>query len=82
MTASVSEIFDPAAWTEVPWDEVYPRLSPGTMDEYTTTFEAPSAELTLFIRGWKKWGTPGQEMDLNLDAISLTGYAEGIVEAK
>ncbi|MGD8627005.1 MAG: hypothetical protein PVJ34_20895 [Anaerolineae bacterium] len=63
-------------WVEIPWDEVYPRLSPGSMDEYETTFVAPSEQLTLFFRGWKKWAITEQEFDLNLDAISLTGYSE------
>jgi len=63
-------------WTEIPWDEVYPRLSPGEMDEYETTLFAPAEKVTLFIRGWKKWAVTEQELNLNLDAISLTGYRE------
>jgi hypothetical protein len=38
------------------------------------TFEAPSSEITLFIRAWKKWGTAQRELDVNLDAITLKGY--------
>ncbi len=62
-------------WTELPWNKVYPRLSPrGSMDSYTTTFVAPSSQITLFIRSWKKWGTAYRELDFNIDAVSLTGY--------
>jgi hypothetical protein len=60
-------------WYELPWDTVYPRLAPGVMDTYTTTLTATSNRLTLFIRTWKKWGTAGRELDVNLDAISLKG---------
>ncbi len=61
-------------WVEIPWDTVYTRLSPGTMSGYTGTFEAPSGEITLFIRVWKKWGTVSRELDVNLDSITLKGY--------
>jgi len=61
-------------WVEVPWDTIYPRLEPGTMSSYTATFQAPSSDITLYIRAWKKWGTARKELDVNLDAISLTGY--------
>jgi len=61
-------------WTEIPWDEVYTRLDPGEMSSYTVSFKAPSSEMTLFIRAWKKWGTARRELDVNLDAITLKGY--------
>jgi hypothetical protein len=61
-------------WVEIPWDKVYTRLDPGEMSSYTVTFEAPSSEITLFIRAWKKWGTAQRELDVNLDAITLKGY--------
>jgi len=65
---------DVDTWTDVPWDEVYPRLAPGAMLDYETTFQAPASRLTLFFRAWKKWATVDRELDLNLDAISVTGY--------
>lgn len=61
-------------WVEIPWDDVHPRLDPGDMSSYTVSFEAPSSEITLFIRAWKKWGTARRELDVNLDAITLKGY--------
>ena len=60
-------------WVELPWDTVHPRLSPGAMDAYSTSVEATGDYLTLFIRVWKKWGTTGRELDVNLDAVSLKG---------
>jgi hypothetical protein len=61
-------------WKEIPWDTVYPRLNPGTMDNYTASFAAPSSKITLYARAWKKWGTAMRELDVNLDAITLKGY--------
>jgi hypothetical protein len=61
-------------WVEIPWDTVYTRLSPGEMEGYEATFVAPSDQITLFIRAWKKWGTVSRELDVNLDGITLTGY--------
>ena len=61
-------------WVEIPWDTVYTRLAPGTMSSHTATFVAPSSRITLFVRAWKKWGTVNRELDVDLDAISLTGY--------
>jgi hypothetical protein len=60
-------------WVELPWDTVYPRLTPGMMDSYTTSVTATGNRLTLFIRVWKKWATAGRELDVNLDSISLKG---------
>jgi hypothetical protein len=60
-------------WVEVPWDTVYPRLSPGSLDSYSASITAASPRLTLFIRAWKKWGTIQRELDVDLDAISLKG---------
>lgn len=58
-------------WVTVPWDEVYPREEPGAMENYSATFLAPSTKITIFVRAWKKWGTVGKELDVNLDAIRL-----------
>jgi LysM repeat protein len=32
---------------------------------------APSDQIVLAVRAWKKWGTVQRELDVNLDAISL-----------
>ncbi len=60
-------------WVELPWDKIDNRLSPTGMESYSTSFVAPSPTMTIFFRVWKKWGTPGRELDVNLDAISLFG---------
>ena len=58
-------------WVTVPWSEVFPREEPGDMQDYSAQFVAPSGKITIFIRAWKKWGTVGKELDVNLDAIRL-----------
>ena len=60
-------------WAELPWDKIDERTAPTGLQSFATTFMAPSSKITLFIRAWKKWGTPYKELDVNIDAVSLTG---------
>ncbi len=60
-------------WEEMNLGPIYPRTEPVSMGQYTVHFRAPSQQITLFIRGWKKWAISNVEMDFNLDAISLRG---------
>lgn len=61
-------------WTDIPWDNVYPRTEPGDeMDSYCMNVKAESSSLTLFIRLWKKWPTAGREVLLNVDGITFDG---------
>ncbi len=63
-------------WTEVPWDDIFVRTSPGPLSSFTTQFKAPSSTVVLGVRGWKKWGNGERELDVNLDDISLRSCAE------
>jgi hypothetical protein len=63
-------------WVEIPWDTVYPRLSPGSMGSYTASFQAPTSTITLHLRVWKKWATVNRELDVNLDEITLRGFQQ------
>lgn len=58
-------------WTTMDLGPIAPRTQPVPLAQYKVRFEAPSQNVTLFIRGWKKWAITDVEMDLNLDAISL-----------
>ena len=60
-------------WVEMPWDKYYPRISPGNFSEGKLEITPSGTKLTIFIRVWKKWGVPYRELDVDLDAISLTG---------
>lgn len=62
-------------WTDVGWDTYYERTSPGSMSEYSTHLMAMDDYVTVYIRVWKKWGIANEEIDVNFDAISLTGRA-------
>jgi len=73
---------DPAAnditnWVEVSWDTIYTRTAPGAMAGYTAKFQAPSDKVVIAVRALKKWGTVQRELDVNLDAISLTPCTGG-----
>jgi hypothetical protein len=65
-------------WVELPWDEIYLRTDPGPMLDYSTRFQAPSKNVIIGVRAWKKWGTTNRELDVNLDAIRLSGCPGGV----
>jgi len=58
-------------WTELNLGPVEVRTDPGAAVNYTMRFVAQSPEITLFLRGWKKWGIPYVEMDLNIDNVAV-----------
>jgi hypothetical protein len=58
-------------WGDVGWDTYYPRTEPGVFSEFQSTIRAQADHMTLFIRVWKKWGLTNEELDVNLDAISM-----------
>jgi hypothetical protein len=58
-------------WTEMNLGPISKRTDPAPLAEYTMKFTAPAHDMTLFIRGWKKWGIPNVEMDFNIDAVSV-----------
>ncbi len=64
-------------WTDVGWDTYYPRTAPGGFSSFSTKFMAEDDYVTIYIRVWKKWGVPQMELDVNLDAVSLTGKPAG-----
>jgi len=60
-------------WTEISWDDIYVRTSPGPMSYYSAKFVAPSKQIILAVQALKKWGTPYRELDVNLDLIQVQG---------
>lgn len=64
-------------WTTVNFGDIQSRTSPSGIRTYTVRFTPKTADIVLFIRGWKKWGVTDVEMDLNLDGISLRGGCAG-----
>lgn len=61
------------SWTEVSWDNIYVRTSPGPMSYYSAKFVAPSSQIILAVQALKKWGTPYRELDVNFDVIQVKG---------
>jgi LysM repeat protein len=62
-------------WTDVGWNTYYNRTEPGAFSAFQTQLVPNSEVITVFVRVWKKWGVAYEELDVNLDAISLTGPA-------
>jgi hypothetical protein len=58
-------------WIDVGWDTYYRRAEPGAFSHFQTIVKSSSDRLTLFIRVWRKWGITNEELDVNLDAITL-----------
>ncbi len=60
-------------WVELPWDKIDERTAPTGLQSFSATMTAPAPKITIFIRAWKKWGNAYKELDVNIDAVSLTG---------
>ncbi len=60
-------------WQDTGWYTYYDRLEPGAFSDYSTHIMAEDDYITVYVRVWKKWPVFDEEIDINLDAISLTG---------
>lgn len=69
-------------WVDAGWDVYDNRLAPGSFNDFRAKFTAQEPYATVYIRLWKKWGTTGEEIDVNFDSIALTATTrEGAVVA-
>jgi hypothetical protein len=59
-------------WVELPWDEQLMGTPTITFSKYMAPLKANSEEITLFVRTWNKWMTPGLT-EYTLDSLSLIG---------
>lgn len=59
-------------WVDAGWDVYDNRLAPGAFNDFRAKFIAQEGYVTVYIRVWKKWGTVGEEIDINFDSIALT----------
>jgi hypothetical protein len=59
-------------WVELPWDEQLLGSQTITYSKHVASLAATSEEMTLFIRTWNKWNTPGLT-EYSLDSLSLIG---------
>ena len=65
-------------WTDAGINTYFDRLEPGYFTEFRTTLAPQSEVVTIFVRVWRKWGIPNEEIDVNLDAIALVGPPAGM----
>lgn len=68
-------------WKDTGWYTYYQREAPGALSSFSTDLKAENAYVTIYVRVWKKWFSADEELDVNLDAITLTGPALGYVNA-
>lgn len=59
-------------WVELPWDEQLIGSQTITYSRYMASVAATSEEMTIFVRTWNKWMTPGLT-EYSLDSLSLIG---------
>lgn len=59
------------SWRDVGWNTYNERLEPGRFDRFGIKFLAQEPFVTVFVRVWKKWGDIGEEIDVNLDSMTL-----------
>ena len=70
-------------WTDLGWNDYYKREEPGAISAFQTVLmPGDSPVVTLFVRVWKKWGVAYEELDVDLDSISLVGPPAGGPEPK
>ncbi len=67
------ELVPAESWQELPWDEQSLDFS-GPLDSFNTTLTAQTNEITIFIRGWKKWTNNGTGVFV-LDNLQVIGPA-------
>ncbi len=57
--------------TGIPVSGIYLRTAPGPYSSYTTTFQAPSSEIRLYLLGLMKWAKSDREVNFDFDAVEL-----------
>ncbi|MDM8529542.1 hypothetical protein QUF63_00125 [Anaerolineales bacterium HSG25] len=80
------ETLDLSAWQTVSWSEqpLYQAAGDSSVyniEGYETTITAETEQLTLFVRGWKKWNDE-HAVVFNLDELSLVETEQEIVIAE
>ena len=60
-------------WHDLGWDDQPMNASSYQISEQKATVIPTNDKLTLFIRGLRKWGTEGREVDFIIDSVALTG---------
>jgi len=69
-------------WYDTGWDDQPLDATSYTINEYKTTIVPTGDTLTLFMRGWRKWGTQDREVDFVIDGVSLVGPMPGGLPSK
>ena len=66
-------------WTELPWDDdLSAHRSRQHVEPSPPGSRPPANNVIIGFRAWKKWGTAQRELNVNLDAIRLSGCPGGV----
>jgi hypothetical protein len=60
-------------WVDVGWNRYDDRLQPGRFNNFSAKILAQEELMTIYVRVWKKWGDVNEELNVNLDNLSLVG---------
>ncbi len=55
----------------IPVSGIYLRTAPGPYTGFSTTFQAPTSEIRIYLLGLKKWATSEREVNFDFDAVEL-----------
>ncbi|HIQ11986.1 MAG TPA: LysM peptidoglycan-binding domain-containing protein [Caldilineales bacterium] len=55
----------------IPVSGIYLRTAPGPYSSFSTTFQAPTSEIRLYLLGLMKWAKSDREVNFDFDAIEL-----------
>ena len=79
-SGKISAISDLESLTGVPVSGIALRTAPGPYTSYSTTFQAPSSEIRLYLLGLKKWAQSEREVNFDFDAVELRACREVVAE--
>ncbi len=67
----ISDVGQLESLTGIPVSGIYLRTAPGPYASYSTTFQAPSSEIRLYLLGLMKWAKSDREVNFDFDAVEL-----------
>ncbi|NOZ72069.1 MAG: LysM peptidoglycan-binding domain-containing protein [Chloroflexi bacterium] len=70
-TDAIADTSELDGWYGIPVSDIYLRTDPGPYSSYSTTFEASSKQIVLYLFGLKKWATVEREVNFDFDWVQL-----------
>jgi len=67
----ISQTTDLETLAGIPVSDIWLRTAPGSYTSFSTTFNAPTSELRLYLLGLMKWARSDREVNFDFDAVEL-----------